>query len=214
MSENEKFEKSAGPTRRTMIKGAAWSVPVIAATMAAPASVASENNSTVVWGSDTGALLSLSLFTGETLASAALLSTGPNTFSVINGAGELTGPLTITMTSTYSSGLSLGLGRPHGIGIFAIPGATQTTWVETVPTGDLPLLRKPFTVTSTFSYAGSIASLATALLDVQYRYSEGGSFLSLGAIGSFDLNLSVSAGATLVGADSANLVVPLNVTAG
>ncbi len=41
---SEQFEKNAGLSRRTMVKGAAWSVPVLAAAVATPAFAASNVN--------------------------------------------------------------------------------------------------------------------------------------------------------------------------
>lgn len=216
MTEHESNTSSGrGISRRAIVKSAVWAAPVIAVAATSPLASASTGNADVVWGPAGGSLLSLSLFNGTNLADAALLSSGPNDFEIRNGAGNIPGPLTITIVSQSESALSVSLGdRPHGVGVWEIPGAAQASWTETEPEGDLPLLRRPWRVTSTFVYPGSIGSLINEQLDVAYRYSQNGSFLSVGALTAFSLTLTVTQGSETVGTDSTILSVPLNVSAG
>jgi hypothetical protein len=111
--------------RRTLLKGAAWSAPVIAVAIAAPASSASTAGADVVWASSSTDLLAIGLLaaagTGGALVTTNVLPTGPLSFTVNNPtAGAIVGPLTGTIAIEFSSGLPLI--SVKGFGVYSIDG--------------------------------------------------------------------------------------------
>ena len=206
----EETTQHNGVSRRTLVKGAAWSVPVVAAAIATPLAAASVGNAQVSLPVS-GALLDLRLFDAPTTIAANLLPTGPDQLRIQNGSGAIAGPITASFTVAYASGLSAGLlSRPHGIGVRAIAGATRTSWTETAPSGGL--FPPPYTVTSTFDIPAPIGSLTNWLNTLTYNYSQQGAILGIGALVSFSVNVTVTAGGTTVGAASGSFSAPLNVT--
>lgn len=87
-----------GIERRTVLKGAAWSVPVIAAAVAAPAASASVNNANAILTNNVTSLLALNILDSATVLTAGAAVTVPTTLRITNGAGALSGNATVTIT--------------------------------------------------------------------------------------------------------------------
>lgn len=129
-----------GIERRSVIKGAAWSVPVIAAAVATPLAAASGPKAQLAFG-------------GDCVLDVAGLSLGPG-FEIVNsGTADWTG--TITFTETFAlAGLIAAIARPvvrpiwivGAIGDFETPASdfTTTNW-------SWPLLERAATRSVTFS---------------------------------------------------------------
>ncbi|MGV2982226.1 hypothetical protein ACNPNP_00860 [Microbacterium sp. AGC85] len=120
-------EENKGLSRRTVVKGAAWSVPVIAAAVATPLAAASVTPATIAWGPSGGQLLSVALLNGAqsggSLANVNVLPSGANSFTITNpSAGDIVGPLTGTVAVTWTSGIPLL--SPKGYGVYAVNGDT------------------------------------------------------------------------------------------
>ncbi len=119
--------ESTGISRRTLVKGAAWSMPVIAVAAATPLAAASITNATVSWDGTTSQLAQIGLLDGSGVLTASVLPTFPNNVVIDNGAGVLDGPLTGLVTITHASGIPvtiLSSGVSRGFGVVDIPGAT------------------------------------------------------------------------------------------
>lgn len=89
MNETSEPRSTARPSRRTIARGAAWSVPVVAVTAAAPAFAASGGTATVQ-GSCSGTSRTASItvdVTGTSAGSVIVTFTGTGTFAVSAPAG-------------------------------------------------------------------------------------------------------------------------------
>lgn len=116
----------AGVERRTVLKGAAWSVPVIAAAVAAPSAAASVNNAALQLTTPVTSLLALRVLDSSSTLTAGVAITVPTNLSLINGAGALTGNATVTVTVGRPSGINVSVGRAHGFGVDRFDGIAST----------------------------------------------------------------------------------------
>src|SRR5690606_23566796 len=82
-------EENKGLSRRTVVKGAAWSVPVIAAAVATPFAAASVNNAGASWVGGATQLLTLQALDTTGTVNASVLPSAPTVLEITNGAGEL-----------------------------------------------------------------------------------------------------------------------------
>ncbi len=120
-------EVENGLSRRTVLQGAAWSVPIVAVAATAPMASASIDNANVLWVGGSSQLLALYLLNeGQSPVAASLLPSAPQTFQIDNGPGALTN-LTAVFTVRQTTGLDIGVGVGdaylHG---FAPRSATPT----------------------------------------------------------------------------------------
>lgn len=102
-------EPTAGLGRRSIVKGAAWSLPVIAAAIAAPAASASAPSAVVAFSANATGLPWTQLNGGGK----AVAGAGPVNFAIQNGAGAITGPVSGTITispNNPSAPIAKGLG--------------------------------------------------------------------------------------------------------
>ncbi|MEV5051547.1 hypothetical protein [Arthrobacter sp. LAR12-1-1.1] len=105
--------------RRSVVKGAAWSVPVIAAAIAAPAASASARNASAGFDGLSGAVS----FAPTDPKSKAKPGTGPTGFTITNYAGAIAGPISGTVTIQPATS---GTADP-GVGFLKLTGATSFT---------------------------------------------------------------------------------------
>jgi len=95
--------------RRTILKGAAWSAPVIAAAVAAPMAAASDATADVYWTKTNTQLLTLSLLNGGTLAGVKIFPKAPTAFAIENTPGIIAN-VTVEVSVAQAGGLDLGVG--------------------------------------------------------------------------------------------------------
>lgn len=132
--------ESDGIDRRTIMKGAAWAVPVMAVAVAAPLAAASVNNSGLaVTGTNTG-LLSLNLLDGGGTLTATALTTVPTEFTITNGAGAINQTATVTVTVGRPAGINLPVGRARGFGVFSLNGVPSTAGQRTAVYQSAPIV--------------------------------------------------------------------------
>lgn len=116
-------------SRRTLVKGAAWSLPVVAVAAATPLAAASTGNATAAWTATNTQLLSLALLNGTGTVSAALLPSAPTAFRITNGAGVIPNVTAIFSVSQDTSALDVnipvGTRRMAGLGPATVPGGTK-----------------------------------------------------------------------------------------
>lgn len=126
-------EVKNGLSRRTVLQGAAWSVPIVAVAATAPMASASINNAAVYWDGTRRNLLTIDLLDGTVAtANVGLLPSVPNNIVLDNGPGDIAGPITGVIDITWQSGIPAGLSlggdaTARGFAVTDIPGATLGT---------------------------------------------------------------------------------------
>jgi hypothetical protein len=152
--------------RRAVVKGAAWSVPVIAAAVAAPAAAASAATALVAFSANTAPKgLTWTRLNGN--QNATVKGTGPTSFSIQNSPGAITGPITgiITVRPTNT-----GTSKPYAIGVKTVAGSTGLTNVTTTTTTP----NTADTITATFTLAAGVASSAFISVNLTFGYQLNG----------------------------------------
>lgn len=161
MSEVTNPNTDQGFDRRAVVKGAVWSVPVIAAAVAAPAAAASSRTATVTAsGSSAQTIVRL----GGNARN--VQGTGTTSFTIANDSGPIVGPITGTVTI---SPLAAGAKKNPGIAIRTVtsPSGTVTASNTTVTTTTTNTANS---ITSIFAITGNIASSGTLTGTLNYGY--------------------------------------------
>jgi hypothetical protein len=133
--------------------GVAWSVPVIATAIAAPAAAASGYSATAAL---VGQASNISLVSSSTGQGTSRQGTGPTGFSITNAGTAITGPITGTLNIKPTGTVTAGAG---------IQSLTPGTLVAANPayTGT-------FEYNATFTYAGGITSGQTLNFPMSFQY--------------------------------------------
>ncbi len=175
--------------RRTVLKGAAWSVPVIAVAAATPLAAASVNNASIAWNGSTTALLGLHVLDTATVITANALVTVPTQYTVTNGAGALTGAATVTITVGQPSGINLTLGRARGFGVYSVDGVTTPAGERSFnyPNATFGFPNTTWTGTRNVT----VASDGTLNVPVEFGLVGTHDLASIGLLGSFPVTLTV-----------------------
>lgn len=197
--------------RRAVVKGAVWSVPVIAAAIAAPAASASVANAGLAWtGSNTG-LLSLQLLDGVGLITAQVLMTVPSKFTITNGPGPISGNATVTIAVGRPGGINLTLGEARGFGVYSLDGVLSTAGQRTVTYNTLPLVGKVGFPLTTFTTTKAVTIPSNGVLDIPVVFGLAGTsgVASISALASFPVTLTVDFGAGNVYTASSVVSVPV-----
>lgn len=188
-------ETTQGVSRRSIVKGAAWTAPVIAAAVAAPAAAASPRSATVQF--DLPTTLSWTDWDGT---KAARPGAGPTQFSIINTSGAIaagiTGTLVVEANTTPTSGQ-----KAKGLGIQTLPGGTIIS--RSPATRSTAPGLKADTVTTSFSLTAGVASGATVNIPLTFGYQP-----STGAqtpntyTGTFTATLTLFSGTVQIGSST------------
>lgn len=176
MSDKEISAPKKGLDRRAVVKGAAWTLPVVAAAIAAPAASASTQAAlTAFTGTSSGlAWFSLSSGVGTSVA-----GTGPTALTVQNNPGAIPGNITGTITISQNPGLSL-LGQPKGIGVASITGAAINSRTASGGSGGIAGIGAiADTTVTTFTYTAGVASSGLLSLPITFGFTDSGAFLSV-----------------------------------
>lgn len=180
-----------GLERRTVLKGAAWSVPVIAAAVAAPSASASVNNASLQWTASSTSLLPLRILSSQTVLTAGALVTVPTVLSLVNGAGALSGPATVTISVARPSGINITLGRAHGFGIDTFNGVAATSAQRTATyVNNVGFPSTTFTTTQSVN----VASGGTLNLPVVWGLAGSRAGVSIDVAASFAVTATVTIG--------------------
>lgn len=180
-------------SRRTLVKGAAWSLPVIAVAAATPMAAASTDNANVEWTDSQTALLALQLLDGTGVLNANALITVPTEFTITNGPGAITNEnATITIAVGRPSGINLSAGRARGFGVASVDGIPTTAGERSATYQDFLGVEFGFPATSwTGTRAVTIASDGTLVVPVVFGLAGQSDLLAVSAVASFVVNLSV-----------------------
>lgn len=205
---------SSGLSRRTITKTAVWSVPVVAAALAAPSAAASVGNASISLQGASADLLALGLLNGSGTVTSGVAITVPREIDLSNGPGVLDGPLTGIANITWASGVPLGLlgnSTSRGFGIISISGATVDSRTDTIrEIADLGLVSASVHETSTsFALnAVDVASNDSLTLPITFGLTSR-SGVTINVAMTFTVTVSIFSGATLVGTDARNIRVLL-----
>ena len=139
--------------RRTVVKTAAWSVPVIAAAIAAPAAAASARTASAAFDAAGGGISYMQLDDAKKSKS----GTGPTGFHIQNTPGAIAGSIVglITITPVVA-----GAAPAPGVGARSFPMAVLTT--SGVTTAN--------TYEATFSYTGTVPSGGRLTFPMDFYY--------------------------------------------
>lgn len=212
--------ENSGISRRTLVKGAAWSMPVIAVAAATPLAAASAATASVEWTGGNTTLLTLTLLNGGPVAGLNLLPSAPTDFRITNTPGEIPNvTVAFTVAQVNAPTLSLTLGNRYlsGFAPRTVPGGTivGTTTVNDRLLNDGLLGNLYAQDTSTTFALGNVASDAIANFGSISWATTGqrgaGLGVDIGVLTTFSITAEFSsdgvAFATLTGE---NLTVPVN----
>jgi hypothetical protein len=189
-------------SRRSLTTSAVWSVPVVAAAVAAPMAAASVANATLAWGGNASNLATLNLLdTGGTVTATALI-TRPTQFTLTNGDGAISGETgTVTIIVQRPAGINIPVGRARGFGVSQYNGVATTSGARTAvyQRAAITNLAYGFPLTSfTTTQPITIASNGTLVVPVVFGLAGFSDLLAISAVATFPVTLSVVvAGRTL-----------------
>ena len=220
MNDNDSItkEESKGINRRTVMTGAAWSLPVIALAASTPLAAASIANSSIGWVGRNANLLSLGVLNGSGTVTAGVGISVPLNVVVTNGSGAIDGPLTGSVAISHASGLTIpvGVGNVYlrGFGTATIPGATlgaRTITPRRIYDGALVDLyvydtTQTFTIDTPSIASGGTLTLGAITYGVTTRQ---GSLLNVDVAVAYNVVVSVYSGPTLVGTAIQQILVPV-----
>ena len=192
----EEVKKNSGLSRRTVMKGAAWSVPVVAAAVATPLAAASGAiDASLAWtGSSTG-LLSLNVLDGGGTLTASALVTVPTEFSTVTGPGPITGPTAVVeLPVGRPQGNNIPVGRARGFGVYSIDGVPTSPGQRTATYQTAPIVGQfGFPLTS-FTGTQSVTVAANGTLSVPVVFGLAGvsTGVAVSALASFPVTLTLT----------------------
>lgn len=213
MSENETQKPvSGGFNRRSVVKGAAWSMPVIAAAIAAPAASASVANASLAWNGTRSSLLGLQVIDSQDVVTVGVLFTIPNQFTLQNGAGAISGPAVVTVVVGRPAGINLTTGTARGFGVYSYDGVPTPSSTRTAVYQRGGVLNTPYgfpltTYTSTHSF--TVASNGALTVPVEFGLTGSSGLLNIAALASFPVTLTVDFGNGNVYSDTTTISVPV-----
>lgn len=160
MTGNPDVTPGTGRNRRGVVQSAVWSLPLIAAAVAAPAAAASTAGAKVSF-SPTPAVngLRLTSMTGDNQP--VYSATGPTYFTITNGPSAIAGPVTGTITVAQSSNY---LQKPKGIGVKTVEASTASPEFTDSPAP------KADTGTTTFSCSSGVQASSSLTLSITFGY--------------------------------------------
>ncbi|WP_353114306.1 hypothetical protein [Microbacterium sp.] len=181
--------------RRTVLKGAAWSVPVIAAAAAAPFAAASVTNASVAWTASSTSLIQLRLLDTQDVLTAKVLTTVPTEFTITNGAGAITGTPIVSINVGRPGGINLTAGPARGFGVYSVNNVVTQASERSVTYQSGLLGDYGFPLTSWAApRAFSIPSNGSVKVPVELALAGKSGLLSISALASFPVTLTVDFG--------------------
>lgn len=197
-------------SRRAVVKGAAWSVPVIAAAVAAPAAVASVNTLSVAFSASTTSLLTLNLLDGGGTLTAGVLVTVPTTVTYTNGPGAVSQNATVTVTVGRPAGINLPVGRARGFGVYSYNNVVTSSAQRTAVYQSAPIVGTfGFPITTwTSTQAVTVASDGSVSLPIVFGLAGTSTGVTISALSTFPVTISVDLGTRVI-TGSSTITVPV-----
>lgn len=199
-----------GIERRSVLRGAAWSVPVIAAAVAAPAFAASAAGSVTElhWSKTNLGLLDLQLLNGGGVLNLTVLPKGPTQISGTKTAAAIsnvTVEVTVAMVSDLSISVSVGERYVAGFAPRLLQGLTPSVPTVITPRkiGGLMLGKLFAQDTKTVFALGTIPASTTALVwDIEWAvaksYTVGLPLVNIDTNVNFAVTVVVKSGSTVL----------------
>lgn len=198
--------------RRAVVKGAAWSVPVIAAAIAAPAASASVANAGLVWSASSSSLVQLRVLDSASLVTAAVLPTLPTAFTITNGPGAITANATVTIAVSRPVGVSIPVGRARGFGVYSYNGVVTPIGSRTVTYQKVAVVGTQYGYPSTIYTAVqpvTVASNGQVIVPVEFGLTGVSDLLALNVLTSFPVTLTINFGGGKIFTASTTVSVPV-----
>ncbi|WP_444561606.1 hypothetical protein [Arthrobacter sp. AOP36-A1-22] len=178
--------------RRTIVKGAAWSIPVVAAAMAAPLAAASVNNASLAFTDTETGLLALRVLGGGGVVNAQALVTVPTELTLTNGPGALEGLAAITVTVGRPAGINIPLGRARGFGVASYNGVDSTDGQRTAVYQKALGVRYGFPLTTfTTSQNISVASNGQLVFPIEFGLAGSSTGVSVSILARFPVTITM-----------------------
>ncbi|SDQ95815.1 hypothetical protein [Microbacterium sp. cf332] len=203
--------ESDGIDRRTIIKGAAWAVPVMAVAVAAPLAAASVNTSGLAVTGTQTALLTLNLLDGGGAVTATALTTVPTEFTITNGAGAINQTATVTVTIGRPAGINIPTGRARGFGVYSLNGVPSTSGQRTAVYQTAPVVGQfgfPLT-TFTTTLPVNVPSNGTQRVPLVLGLAGTSTGVAVSALATFPVTIVVDFGNGLTRTATSSVVVPV-----
>ncbi|OJU40405.1 MAG: hypothetical protein BGN97_11220 [Microbacterium sp. 69-10] len=177
-------------SRRTLVKGAAWSLPVVAVAAATPLAAASTSNANVDWTGNNSGLLQLDLLDEGGVITAAAVVTVPDEYTITNGTGAISNEVaTVTIAVGTPSGINISLGHVRGFGVVSVDGIATSDAERNVNYASA--FGFP-TTTWTGTRTVNIASNGSLVVPVVFGLAgESTSLLDVSLLATFPVNLTV-----------------------
>ena len=198
--------------RRAVVKGAAWSVPVIAAAIAAPAASASVANASLAWSASSTSLISLRLLDGSSgLITAKVLTTVPTQFTLTNGPGAISGNATVTIAIARPTGLNVTVGTARGFGVYSYNGVPSTAAERTVTYPTAPFIGEYGIPSTRYMSVQPVTVASNGIINVPVVFGLAGTpgLFNISALSNFVVNLTVDFGNGAVYTASSSISVPV-----
>ncbi|MGF3055658.1 hypothetical protein [Microbacterium sp. YY-01] len=197
--------------RRTVLRGAVWSAPVIAAAVAMPMASASTNNAGVTWTDSTTSLADLRLLDSDTVLTANVLPTLPTEYTITNGEGAISAAATVSIRVGRPSGINLPVGRARGFGVYSVDGVVTPPSERSVQYESAPLIGDVgFPITNwTGTRNVSISSNGALVVPVEFGLTGTNSGITVQLLSNFPVTLTVDFGDGAAYTASSNISVPI-----
>lgn len=197
-------------SRRAVVKGAAWSMPVIAAAVAAPAAVASVNTLGLAFTASSTSLLSLRLLDGTSALTAQSLVTVPTILTLTNGPGAVTDNALVTVSISRPTGINIPVGRARGFGVYSFNGTATTAGQRTTTYQSAPVIGQYGFPSTTWSNSVpiTVASNGTLNLPIVFGLAGTSTGVSVSLLASFPVTVTVVIGGrTLIATSSISVPI-------
>lgn len=204
---NDPAERS-GIDRRTALKGAAWAAPVLALSVASPLAAASVGNAGVNFSHFAADLLTLRVLDGTSVATAGVLITPPDEFTIANGAGAVATTATVTVVVARPLGVNLPVGRARGFGVYSLDGDVvaeqNTVSYLNVFGSDVGYPTTTFTGT----LAVTLAANGSVRVPIEFGLSGTNSGINVSLLSAFPVQIMLDFGGGNVYTDTTVISVP------
>lgn len=191
-------QDKTGISRRTVVKGAAWSVPVIAAAVATPLAAASTAGpaelASAFWSASQTSLASLRLLDSASLLTAQALVTLPTQLTLVNGPVPIAHTASIALTVARPAGINIPVGRARGFGVYSFNGTPTPAGSRTASYQSAPIVGQfGFPATSyTSSTVLNIPANSSLQIPVEFGLAGVSSGVSISLLAGFAVTVSVT----------------------
>lgn len=193
----DEVQPRTGLSRRTVLTGAAWSVPIVAAAVATPLAAASTATPSVAWTATSTSLATLQLLDGGGTITASALLTQPTQFTLTNGSTPLVGEVvTVEVRVDRPAGINIPVGRARGFGVYSLNGTTTTPAERTATYQTAPIVGQfglPVT-TWTGTRPLTVAAGGTLTIPVVFGLAGVSTGVAVSALASFPVILNIVIG--------------------